>query len=274
MSNWSSGTVVANNIKLHYYRTGGDKPPLILSHGITDNGLCWTRLAQALEKDYDLMMVDARGHGLSDAPTGGYLVGDRAADLAGLIRGLGLKKPYLIGHSMGADTTAAMVADYPELAGCAILEDPPWSAETPSAEARQARASEWRGTMLERKTKSPEAIIEMGRKQNPKWAEIEFGPWSEAKLQVSLEVLQSVSALRRDWREMVAKITCPTLLIVGDPELGGIVTPNVAAEITTIAPQIRVARIEGAGHNIRRENFDDYVRVATQFLSDVRQQRI
>jgi pimeloyl-ACP methyl ester carboxylesterase len=269
MSNWSSENVIANGIKIHYHRTGGDKPPLVLSHGITDNGLCWTRAVQLLEKDYDVIMVDARGHGLSDAPEEGYIVEERAADLAGLIQALGLKKPYLMGHSMGADTTAMTAANYPDLVGCAILEDPPWNDSTLSAEGREARAKEWRATMLERKAKTQQEIIASGRQQNPKWAEIEFGPWSSAKLQVSLNVLQAVSLPRRPWREIAAKITCPCLLITGDPELGGIVTPETAAEAGRLLPHLNVTRIEGAGHNIRREQFEQFMNTVTTFLKEL-----
>src|SRR5919202_2527380 len=124
MAEWFSGEVETNGIRMHYYRTGGDKPPLVLAHGATDNGLCWTRVARALESDYDVIMPDARGHGLSEAPAAGYGTAERAADLAGLIRRLGLDRPAVAGHSMGAATTLRLVADYPELASCAVLEDP------------------------------------------------------------------------------------------------------------------------------------------------------
>ena len=77
---WASEHIIVNGIKLHYNRTGGDKPPLVLSHGITDNGLCWTPLACVLEKEYDVIMYDKRGHGLSDAPDGGYNYRQLAAD--------------------------------------------------------------------------------------------------------------------------------------------------------------------------------------------------
>lgn len=60
MGEWLSGDVIANGIRIHYYRTGGDKPPLVLSHGATDNGLCWVRLTRALESEYDVIMPDAR----------------------------------------------------------------------------------------------------------------------------------------------------------------------------------------------------------------------
>ncbi|TMF04127.1 MAG: alpha/beta fold hydrolase, partial [Chloroflexi bacterium] len=67
MSDWTSGDVNSNGIRIHYTRTRGHKPVLVLAHGATDSGLCWTRLARELESDYDVIMPDARGHGLSEA---------------------------------------------------------------------------------------------------------------------------------------------------------------------------------------------------------------
>ena len=126
MSNWSSGFVQKNGVRIHYHRTGGDKPTLMLSHGITDHGMCWRRVAQALEKGYDLIMVDARGHGHSDAPETGYSSRDHAADLAGLIEALALEKPTIIGHSMGASNAAVVAGEYPYLMSGILLEDPVW----------------------------------------------------------------------------------------------------------------------------------------------------
>ena len=60
-SNWSEGTVAANGIRHHYYQTGGDRPPLVLLHGFLEGALPWLRTARALERDYDVVMVDARG---------------------------------------------------------------------------------------------------------------------------------------------------------------------------------------------------------------------
>ncbi|MCA6319719.1 alpha/beta fold hydrolase, partial [Phenylobacterium sp.] len=64
-ADWIPGEVAVSGGQLAYHRTGGDGPPLVLSHGLTDNGLCWTRLAEALAPDFDIIMLDARGHGAS-----------------------------------------------------------------------------------------------------------------------------------------------------------------------------------------------------------------
>ncbi|WP_429049902.1 alpha/beta fold hydrolase [Chitinophaga sp. W3I9] len=55
-------------------------------HGLMTSGLCWSSLAQTLEKDYDVILPDARGHGRSSAPDYGYQYEDHANDIAGLIK--------------------------------------------------------------------------------------------------------------------------------------------------------------------------------------------
>ncbi|MEJ7654220.1 MAG: alpha/beta hydrolase [Chloroflexia bacterium] len=114
MSDWRSEYVVVGGIRLHYTRTGGSKPPLVLAHGVTDDGLCWTPVAQALAAEYDVVMLDARGHGLSDAPEHGYGPAQQAGDLAGVIAALGLERPAVLGHSMGAATTLVAAGLYPD----------------------------------------------------------------------------------------------------------------------------------------------------------------
>ncbi len=109
MVSWTSGLCQANGIDIHYLRTGGGKPPLVLLHGLSGSGACWIPLARALEDEWDVVMPDARGHGGSSTPVAGYGYADHANDVVGLIQGLGLPAPVLLGHSMGG-MTAAVVA--------------------------------------------------------------------------------------------------------------------------------------------------------------------
>jgi N-formylmaleamate deformylase len=268
MSEWKSGTVHANGITLHYTRTGGDKPPVVAAHGITDNGLCWTPLAQALAADYDLILVDARGHGRSDVPEAGYTIMEHAADHAGVIQALGLDRPALLGHSMGAMTSSYLAAQYPDLVRGIILEDPPWRprGEEQSDDERRAWAESWRAEVVARKGLTPAQVIEQGRQQRPMWSDAEFGPWAEAKLQVSPKVIDMVEFPSPPWSAYVAQINCPALLIIGDVEQGAIVSPQAAEQVAALNPRFEVMHIPGAGHNIRREQFAPYLAAVRGFL--------
>jgi N-formylmaleamate deformylase len=265
---WFSGNVIANGIKLHYYRTGSDKPVVVLAHGITDNGLCWTRLAQVLAQDYDLIMYDARGHGFSDAPATGYTIEEYAADLVGLVEALDLEEPALIGHSMGATNVAAAIATQPELARGAILEDPPWR-QVYTKDKTGLKA--WRAEIANRKTQTLDQIMAAGRAQHPTWSEVEWQPWAESKQQVSLNVFKWIEDRPSFafWKKLISQITCPLLLVTGDPELEAIVTPEVAQEVANLNPGVKLKHISGVGHNIRREQFDTYLRAVSGFLKEI-----
>jgi pimeloyl-ACP methyl ester carboxylesterase len=262
---WESGDIDAGGIGIHYHRTGGGKPPVVLAHGITDNGLCWTRVARALETDYDLIMVDARGHGDSDKPASGYGPRDHAGDLAAVIRQLGLDRPVVMGHSMGAGSTAALLAAYPGLASGAVLEDPPW--RMPGQEAANQNATvEWAQRIAKRKLLTPEQLRAEGHADNPLWSDEEFAPWIDAKYKVSPNVVEYVGRNRTPWTELVAQFVEPVLLVRGDPECGGIIGPDQAEQAVALNPRVTVAHLPGAGHNVRREQFDGYVSAVRSFL--------
>jgi len=67
MTEWGCWGYSSKWDKVHYYRTGGARPAIVLCHGATDNGLCWSPVAGALAEDYDVIMPDSRWHGFSDA---------------------------------------------------------------------------------------------------------------------------------------------------------------------------------------------------------------
>ena len=66
------------------------------------DGLTWTRLAKALEEEYEVIMPDARGHGRSDGGLRDVTAKTLAEDVAALIGALGVERPFVLGHSMGA----------------------------------------------------------------------------------------------------------------------------------------------------------------------------
>lgn len=271
MPHWQSDYIETNGLKLHYTRTGGNKPPFILTHGFSDDGLCWTPVAEVLATDYDVIMLDARGHGLSDGPEEGYGSLDYAADVAGVIDGLGLHKPLVLGHSMGAATALALAGTYPDLPGAILLEDPPpwWSAQAPVLTSAERRRR-FGGRIVELKRKTAQELIDAQRIQSPKWSEAELGPWAMSKVRLSFNVITTEQSTPVDWPNVVAQITCPALLITADPELGGIVTPEAAADFQRILPQAQVEHIGDAGHSIRREQFARYMDVVQAFLSGLK----
>ncbi len=262
---WQEKDVLTNGIRIHYHRSGGEKPPIVMTHGITDSGLCWPRVAPVLAQGYDLIAIDARGHGQSEKPETGYSREDHASDVAGLIQALDLDRPAMIGHSMGSNTASMVASLHPELVSAVVLEDPPWQ-DALDDTGVSAHAQEWAQTIAERKKLTPEEMLAAGKAESPLWDDVEFEPWIEAKYQVTPRVVSYIGKGNLNWRGAVEKIQCPTLMITADPAMGARITPAVARKIQEINPNIKVVNIQGAGHNIRREQFDAYMDAVTSFL--------
>ncbi len=278
MKTWSNGYVNANGIRIHYYRTGGDKPPVVLNHGAMDDGLCWTRLAKALEADYDVIMLDARGHGLSDSGAGDYHPETRAKDMAEAIQGLGLDKPVVGGHSLGADGSMHLAALYPHIPRAVFLEDPPiFMPGEPIFGGDIGRkgggALKMMATIMNLFKVLPVFIGKIiARKMMPNSPEDEIIPWLRSKKRFTNDFLKSmINATSLDMQSQLAalkKIKVPTLLIMGDRELGSIVSTEVAQEMVKMLPGLHVAHLAGANHDIRRAKFDEYLTVLKKFLKE------
>jgi N-formylmaleamate deformylase len=271
MHSWNSDYVIVNNLKLHYTRTGSDKPPLILAHGVTDDGLCWTTIAQALASEYDLIMVDARGHGRSDAPKSGYGPAAHARDMMGLITKLNLQHPIMLGHSMGAMTTLLFAGTYPDVPRAILLEDPPlwWTmkAESTKAKVRQTGIQTW---MKSIKRKTHKELVNEQRAAMPHWSKAEIERWADSKQRFSPNVIEVFNAKNEstvDWLNFLPKIKCPALLIKADPAHGSLVTKDGAAALKSLIPQLKIAHIPRAGHSIRHDQLDKYLNAVQTFLA-------
>jgi N-formylmaleamate deformylase len=237
----------------------------MLLHGFSDNGLCWLPVARDLEAQYDVIMPDARGHGLS-ARVQPHAQVDHAADAAGLIVALGLHQPVVGGHSMGGLTATELGARCPELIGGLILEDPAWIDPSPGdVPMRENPFFQW---LLELQGVSLDEIVARGRAQNPTWSEVEFPAWAESKRQLDKSIFGVVN-VRKPWREFVSAFTVPALLITADVELNAIVSPEIAQEAASLSPFLQVVTVPDAGHNIRRENYPAFMQALQSFLSQL-----
>ena len=270
MDNWHSAWVESNGINIHYHRTGGPYPVLLLIHGLTDNGLCWSRVARQLEANYDILMLDSRGHGLSDKPEKGYSGNDLAADVAGVVNALNLEPVIILGHSVGAITAATVASKYPELVCGLMLEDPIWrNIEKGASKKSAATTKAIRQQIVIQQKLSAQQIEASGREDCPTWDPEEFPAWVQAKQQVSPDVAEMLSFLTGNWQAVAATIQCPTLLITGDPEKDAVVSPAIVAEAQLIIPKMRHINLAHAGHNIRRESFQPYLSAVSQFMDSL-----
>jgi N-formylmaleamate deformylase len=265
MTAWMEGCVQVNGITTYYQRTGRQRPSVLLLHGLTSNGACWTNLARDLEATYDLIMPDARGHGRSSVPATGYSAEDRAADVLALIDALELDGPVLLGHSMGGLTAALVAAAAPGRVRGVILEDP---AFITSEGWVSSQLKAWRTKYEQSLTCSYAELIADGRAEHPGWPDEFFPIWAQAKHETSLQAFTWFDLPPTDFRAAVAQITVPTQLVTGEPALGALVPAALAEELAVLNPRLRVAHVPGAGHSIRYDQAERYTSIVRAFLAE------
>jgi N-formylmaleamate deformylase len=259
--------VTANGIRLHVYRTGTDKPPLVFAHGRSDNGLCYWPIAKEFADDYEIILYDARDHGQSEKPESRTGLVDRAHDLEALVKELGLRKPGIIGHSLGAVTAALFAGAHSHIPSCIVLEDPPPLAYLTSTDEQSvARYRQWEQFVAVLREKSIQELVEMNRLDSPTWPESEREYWAQSKLQYRLKPFGEDRIDAGLGEQLVSQITCPVLLITADLKLGSAFPPQEAQQLLSGRANARHVNIPGAGHNIRREQPDAFLATVRDFL--------
>lgn len=258
---WERGAVDVCGGRLTYWRTGGTRPPIVLSHGFTDNGLCWSRLALALEEDFDLILIDARGHGESSRvdPSAGF---DPADDLARVCAALDLNRPAAIGHSVGARATLELAGRRPELFSRIVLEDPPLGPPTDAA-THAARRDRIAADIRDLQRLGDDDIRRRGEAATPDWPADEFNAWTAAKRQVDPA---SLPWFEGRWQGALEKVAVPVLLLRGEAARGSMVSDAAAVDASRINALVQTQVIPGSGHNLRRENFAAYLAAIRGFL--------
>jgi pimeloyl-ACP methyl ester carboxylesterase len=123
MSKPSMVKAKGDGVKIQLAVWQGKEKQILCVHGITANCRFWDCLASALAPRHKVIAMDLRGRGLSDKPPTGYSIEHHCRDIAALTDDQGLKRPVLLGHSLGAFISLVFAAQYPERVDRLILVD-------------------------------------------------------------------------------------------------------------------------------------------------------
>jgi N-formylmaleamate deformylase len=272
-----SDCVSVRGITLHYYRIGTGGIPIVFLHGITDDGLCWIPVIEALPEKYDAVLVDLRGHGKSDAPESGYTLENLALDAEALIHALELHKPILIGHSLGAIVSLILAGIRPEVPRAILLEDPPpfWKPGYPSGEDERQRLT-MRDWMIGVKRKTKEELLADIRTADPHWSEAEWEAWADSKQRFSLNILEMIrpgTLISVDYPNTARSISCPAEILSADKKHGAASSPEDIALLMEWIPHLTNISIGDAGHSIHRDQFGKYMTALQTALDKFTQEK-
>jgi N-formylmaleamate deformylase len=276
-THWQTGAIeAADGAQIHYTRTGGAKPALLLLHGVQATGLTWLRTAQAFEASYNVVMPDFRGHGQSSRIGAGLSTDMLVDDTIAVLRALGLERPFVVGHSMGADIAGRLAAAYPTRAvalvdpalrnfAAAMAMDPdaplPWM--LPIIEAMQAlRTQPHAERMLTGLSLLPPGA--------PVWAEADYVSFVDAQAQFDLALYRYAASMGYLFEapEVIARIACPILLLTARPMMPGAGIEAGVAAFEQSWQDGHHIHFADSGHFIPFDQFDQFVEVLSRFLGE------
>jgi pimeloyl-ACP methyl ester carboxylesterase len=108
---------------IHHVVTGQGTPPVVLVHGFGCAHSDWDAQVAHLSARNRCVTVDLRGHGDSPGGAADCSIERYGADVAEVMRGLGLPPAVLVGHSMGCRVVVETALQVPEHTAGLILVD-------------------------------------------------------------------------------------------------------------------------------------------------------
>lgn len=105
-----------------FYQKIGKGKDLIMLHGWNNDTSSFWQVSNMLKDKFTVWLIDLPGFGRSENPKSAFKVSDYAEIIKEFITQLKIKKPIVLGHSMGGRVTIKLAAKYPDLLSKIILE--------------------------------------------------------------------------------------------------------------------------------------------------------
>jgi pimeloyl-ACP methyl ester carboxylesterase len=250
----------------------GPGPVVVLLHGFPLDRTMWAGQVGDVGSVYRLITPDLRGFGYSAAPDEPATIDAMADDVIETLDALGLSEPVVLGGlSMGGYVALSAALRYPARFRALMLLDTKAAPDT-------AEAAEVRHTLARQIDESgdfgpvadgmvPRLFSPVTRQTRPELIEPLLAVMRRTVPRAASAALRAMAA-RPDRRGDLARITMPTLVLVGSDDV--ISPPDEARSIASALPDARLDIIPGAGHLAPVEKQTETNRAILTFLQSLR----
>ena len=256
-------TMIVNNSGL-YYEDTGQGHALVFIHGLGSSTRDWEFQVPVFSKDYRVITFDLRGHGQSDKPAGPYTIKMFAADLAGLLAGLGVKEAHVAGISLGGAVALQLALD-----DAAVVKTLTVVNSGPSLggtlEQAQQEIDRRVGLVQQHGMRAMGQALAPNLFPAPEHAALRAAfveRW--AANDPAAYIAATRSMLGWNVTDQLGAIQCPTLIIAADQDY----TPLALKEAyVKLLPNARLAVIANAHHAVPIERPQEFNTVLARFLA-------
>jgi pimeloyl-ACP methyl ester carboxylesterase len=225
----------------------GEGPPLVLLHGFVGDSREWRRQIDDLSDEFTVVAWDAPGSGRSSDPPETFRLADYADCLAAFVDALGLARPHVAGLSFGGALALELYRRHPTIPKSLVLASAyaGWAGSLPDEiiEQRLQQTLQAADSPPDQLVRSMIPTMFSG---SPPAEPVEA--FREIMLEIHPAGLRAMarSLAEADLRDILPRITVPTLLLYGDEDVRAPLT--VAQDLHTRIPASRLAVMPGVGH--------------------------
>ncbi|KXU82827.1 alpha/beta hydrolase [Caballeronia megalochromosomata] len=258
--------------------SGSTGTPCVLLHGRGECSGVWRSLTESACADHRFVSIDLRGHGDSSwDPDRAYDARTLAGDVLEVLLALNIRKPVLIGHSLGGSVALHLTGMLEQFTSGLVLvdfgpdSDGPGSqkvlAEIRDTPARFGSITEYAQWLQARRPLANERALQhlaahALRRTNTGAFEPKL---DRAVAEYSPE--DAAHGAEHVWT-MLRSVRCPSLVVRG---IGSaLLTPQVAWRMAHQAlPKGQLATISGAGHSVMTDNPEAFNQTIQTFLASL-----
>ena len=247
-----------------YYEIHGEGEPLLFIHGLGSSSRDWELQLDLFAQNYQLILVDVRGHGRSGKPPGPYSIPLFAEDIKKLLQALQVGPVHILGISLGGMIAFQLGISHPELVKSLIIVN-----STPELVARTVKdhLGIWQRLLIVRFLGMRKMGEVLGNRflPDPEQAELRkifIERWAENDKSTYTEAMKAVIG----WsvRDRLGEIRCPTLVLGSD----GDYFPTAEKEnYLKLIPGAELLVIENSRHALPAEKPAEFNSAVKAFLA-------
>jgi len=259
----------ANGLRFHVVEAGSG-PLVLLLHGFPEFWYGWHKQIPALAERFRVVAVDLRGYNLSEKPAAGYDLQTLASDVPALVHALGERRAHVVGHDWGGAVAWGVAALHPDVVDRLTILNAPH----PSAYFRELGRNprQWLESWYIGLIQVPGLADWLLRQDGARvvvrmlrGAAVDPSAFSREDLAAYRRAILRPGAIRATlayYRALVRRssldltrhfptIGAPTLVIWGQLDIA--LVPELAEGLERWVPDVRVERIDEAGHFVQHD---------------------
>lgn len=240
-------TIRSHGIDIRYEVTG-EGPPVVLGHSFLASSDMWAPQVPALAERYQVINIDARGHGASGTASRSFTLYEMVDDVVAVLDAVGVERAIWAGLSVGGMVALRAALEVPSRVGGLVLLDTDAGPEGLGKRLKYAAlAAAARRVGVAPVSRQVTRIMFGPTTLRTKAALVEEWRQRFASVDVpsALHALRAISG-RDDLLARLQQIAVPALVIVGEEDRA--LPPSRSRRLTAGLREARLVEIPGAGH--------------------------